>query len=77
MKKGLFLFLTLVAVLGCLTGCMSSSTSSGYGGDEYSDSYYKDSNYRKTVDDISDMTGDSHKEVDRKIDAMTRAVNGE
>ena len=46
-------------------------------GYDYSNSYYEDSEYRNIVNDISDMTGDSHKEVDRKIDAMTRAINGE
>lgn len=65
------LLATTVSIL-CLTGCMGSSMSSGY-----SDAYYGDSDYRQTVDDISNMTGESHYEVDRKIDAMTRAVNGE
>ena len=65
-----FLLLTIICVL-CIAGCTGSST----GG--YSGSYSGDLDYRKTVDDISRMTGDSHYEVDRKIDAMTRAVNGE
>lgn len=65
-----YLLVTIICVL-CLAGCTDSST----GG--YSGAYYGDSDYRKTVDDISRMTGDSHYEVDRKIDAMTRAINGE
>lgn len=71
MKKLLvYLLVTTICVL-CLVGCTDSSNSG------YSGVYYGDSDYRKTVDDISRMTGDSHYEVDRKIDAMTRAINGE
>ena len=65
-----FLLLSIICLL-CFAGCVDSS-SNGYSG-----TYYGDSDYRKTVDDISRMTGDSHYEVDRKIDAMTRAINGE
>ena len=65
-----YLLASIICVL-CLVGC-SDSSNSGYSG-----TFYGDSEYRKTVDDISRMTGDSHYEVDRKIDAMTRAINGE
>ncbi len=65
-----YLLVTIICVL-CLAGRTDSSTG------EYSGAYYGDTDYRKTVDDISRMTGDSHYEVDRKIDAMTRAINGE
>ena len=71
MKQIFICIMVIIIVVLCLVGCVDSS-SNGYSG-----AYYGDSGYRKTVDDISKMTGDSHYEVDRKIDAMTRAVNGE
>lgn len=77
MKRILYTVLLISIFLLCFTGCSGSSTTSGYGSDGYSDAYHTDAGYRKTVDDISGMTGDSHKEVDKKIDAMTRAINGE
>ncbi len=64
------LLIASISIL-CFAGCASSSSSG------YSDTYNGSSEYRKTVDDISRMTGDSHYEVDRKINAMTRAINGD
>lgn len=66
MKK-LFLTLILLNIVLILTACTGSS-------DSMSDDYQNNSNYRREINEMSQRTGESAEDIDRKIqDAVNNA----
>lgn len=73
-NPGCFVYLIiLVVVIAFFGSCMGDTDKSSK---KYSDSYYNDAEYRKNVNDIADVYGESPEDVDRIINDAVDSMNG-